>query len=251
MSRFGMALKCVLAVAVLSLTLSQKGWSQEVRGSISGTVLDQSGAAVIHAHIDAVQVETGFTRGTNTDAQGHYLLVLLPLGHYRLEATAPGFQKYVQAGITISVDQAAKVPIHLEVGATTQTINVQSDAVLLQTTSDLGDTVHEREMLDLPLNGRDFSQLGLLQPGVAPLTQGLQEAGGSLRANQGYAVNGMRPESNEFLIDGSENFNNVDGGFVLRPPIDAISEFRILTNTASAEFGHSAGSSTNIVTRSG
>ena len=106
-------------------------------------------------------------------------------------------------------------------------------------------------MLDLPLNGRNFTQLGLLQPGVVPLTPGLMEAGGSLRAGQAYAVNGQRPESNNFLIDGANNFNGVDGGFVLKPPVDAVTEFRILTHNANAEFGNSLGSTTNIITRSG
>ena len=111
--------------------------------------------------------------------------------------------------------------------------------------------MQEREILGLPLNERHFTQLGLLQPGVVPLTQGLKDAGGSLRNGQAYAVNGQRPESNNFLIDGANNFNGVDAGFVIEPPVDAISEFRILTNTANAEFGHSAGSTTNIITRSG
>ena len=130
-------------------------------------------------------------------------------------------------------------------------MEVKADAQLIQgTVTSLGKTVSEREVLDLPLNGRNFTQLGLLQPGVVPLTPGLQ-AGGSLRAGQAYAVNGQRPESNNFLIDGANNFNGVDGGFVLKPPVDAITEFKILTHNASAEFGQSLGSTTNIITRSG
>ena len=97
----------------------------------------------------------------------------------------------------------------------------------------------------------NFTQLGLLQTGVVPLTPGLLEAGGPARAGQAYAVNGQRPESNNFLIDGADNFDTVDGGLVMEPPIDAIAEFRILTHTANAEFGHSTGSTTNIITRSG
>jgi len=129
---------------------------------------------------------------------------------------------------------------------------VSTDVPLVeQTVTSLGQTIGEREVLDLPLNGRHFTQLGLLQPGVAPITPGLAQAGGSLRDGQAYAVNGQRPESNNFLIDGADNFNGVDGGFVLQPPVDAIAEFRILTHTASAEFGHSTGSTTNIITRSG
>jgi hypothetical protein len=225
--------------------------AQQETASIRGSVTDPSGASVVRAHVMAVQLDTGFTRQVETDNQGDYLLVLLPIGHYRLEAIARGFKKYVQEGITLGVNQVAVVPVQLSVGSTQQTIDVKADAVLVQTTNDLGQTVHDRDILDLPLNGRNFSQLGLLQPGTAPLTQGLQQAGGSLRSGQSYAVDGMRPESNEFLVDGAENYNSINAGFVLKPPPDAIAEFRILTNTASAEFGHNAGSNTNIVTSSG
>jgi hypothetical protein len=203
------------------------------------------------AQVAATQAETGFTRSVASDESGEFLLVLLPVGHYSLEVTATGFSKYQQGGISLSVNQVAVLAVHLQVGLPQQTIKVTADASLLATTNDLGETVHDQEILDLPLNGRNFSQLGLLLPGTAPLTQGLQLAGGSMRNGQSYAVNGMRPESNEFLVDGDENYNTINGGFILRPPPDAISEFRILTNTASAEFGHNAGSSTNIVMRSG
>jgi hypothetical protein len=134
----------------------------------------------------------------------------------------------LQEGISLNVNETATVSVHLMVGAETQQVRVQADAELIQpTVTSLGQVVGEREILDLPLNGRNFTQLGLLQPGVVPLTAGLQEAGGSLRAGQAYAVNGQRPESNNFLIDGANNFNGVDGGFVLKPPVYAIPEFRI------------------------
>ncbi len=226
--------------------------AQEITGSIRGTVLDPSGAGVPSAQVSATQVETGLGRATLSDRQGSYVLPLLPVGHYLLEAQAKGFQKYRQEGIAIGVNQTATVPIHLIVGLPTQAVDVTADAPLIEATdSSLGKIVQEREILDLPLNGRNFSQLGVLQPGVVPITPGLAEAGGSLRDGQPYAVNGQRPESNNFLIDGATNFNGVDGGFVLKPPIDSIAEFRILTHTANAEFGNSAGSTTNIVTRSG
>ncbi len=180
------------------------------------------------------------------------MLLELPVGHYRLQVEGKGFQTYVQQGIILDVNETATIPVHLAVGAETQHVDVQADAQLIQgTVTSLGKTVSEREVLDLPLNGRNFTQLGLLQPGVVPLTPGLAEAGGSLRDGQAYAVNGQRPESNNFLIDGANNFNGVDGGFVLKPPVDAITEFRILTHNATAEFGNSLGSTTNIITRSG
>jgi len=247
MTSFG-KLACVLATIAAGLNVS----AQQITGNIRGTVSDPSGAVVRDATVTAEQVETGLTRTALTDRTGNYLLLELPVGHYRLEVAAKNFQKYVQEGISLNVNETASVPVHLVVGAETQQIQVQADAQLIQSTvTSLGKTVQERELLDLPLDGRNFTQLGLLQPGVVPLTPGLQEAGGSLRDGQAYAVNGQRPESNNFLIDGASNFDGVDGGFVLKPPVDAITEFRILTHNSNAEFGNSLGSTTNIITRSG
>jgi Carboxypeptidase regulatory-like domain/TonB dependent receptor len=226
--------------------------AQDISASIHGTVTDESGGIVSGAKVTAINTDTGFQRGTVSSSQGAYVLVELPVGRYRVEAEAQGFKKYVQEGISLDVNQQATVAVHLAVGTATQEIQVTSDAPMIESTStNLGQTVGEREILDLPLNGRNFTQLGLLQTGVVPLTPGLLEAGGSARAGQAYAVNGQRPESNNFLIDGADNFDTVDGGLVMEPPIDAIAEFRILTHTANAEFGHSTGSTTNIITRSG
>ncbi len=226
--------------------------AQQVAGSIRGAVADASGGVVSAAAITAKQLETGFTRSTTSDAQGKFILLELPVGHYNVQVEAKGFQKFLQEGITLDVNQTAFIAARLAIGTTTQQIEVKADAPIVESVStNLGQTVEEREVLDLPLNGRHFTQLGLLQTGVVPITPGLGEAGGTLREGQAYAVNGQRPESNDFLIDGADNFNTVDGGFVLEPPVDAISEFRILTHTANAEFGHSTGSTTNIVTRTG
>jgi hypothetical protein len=228
------------------------GLAQEITGDIHGTISDPSGAMVQAAVVTARQVETGLTRTATTDHGGSYVLVGLPVGHYQLEVTAKGFQKYLQEGISLDVNQTAPVMVHLKVGSEAQQVEVNANAALIQNTvSSLGQTVMEQEILDLPLDGRNFSQLGTLQPGVVPLTPGLLEAGGPARANQAYAVDGQRPESNNFLIDGADNVSAVDGGFVLKPPIDAIAEFRILTHNANAEFGRNTGSTTNIVTRSG
>ncbi|MBZ5656539.1 MAG: TonB-dependent receptor [Acidobacteriia bacterium] len=247
MTSFG-KLACVLVTIFAGLNL----FAQQITGNIRGIVSDPTGALVQSATVSAKQIETGLTRTTTTDRSGNYLLLELPVGHYRLEVAAKNFQKYVQEGISLDVNETASVPIHLVVGVETQQIQVQADAQLIQgTVTSLGKTVEERELLDLPLDGRNFTQLGWLQPGVVPVTPGLLEAGGSLREGQAYAVNGQRPESNNFLIDGANNFNGVDGGFVLKPPVDAITEFRILTHNSNAEFGNSLGSTTNIITRSG
>jgi len=241
-----------LVFAVLTVLISLNVAGQQITGSIRGSVLDPSGASVTAAAVTAKQIETGLIRTGLTDRQGAYVLVELPIGHYQLEVRAQGFEKYLQQGISLDVNETATVNVRLKVGSETQQVDVNANAELIQSTaSSLGQTVMEREILDLPLDGRDFAQLGVLQPGVVPLTAGLLQAGGGLRDNQGYAVDGQRPESNNFLIDGANNVNEVDGGFVIKPPIDAIAEFRIMTHNADAEFGRNTGSTTNIITRSG
>ncbi len=241
-----------LTLFLLALFTSLNVAAQQITANIRGTVVDPSGATVEAATVTAQQVETGLTRIAITDRQGEYVLIELPIGHYQLEVRAKGFQTYLQQGISLDVNQTATVGIHLKLGSETQQVEVSANAALVQSTvSSLGETVMEHEILDLPLDGRNFSQLGLLQPGVVPLTPGLLDAGGPARQNQGYAVDGQRPESNNFMIDGADNVSSVDGGFVLKPPIDAIAEFKILSHNANAEFGRNTGSTTNIVTRSG
>ncbi|HTC93748.1 MAG TPA: TonB-dependent receptor [Terriglobales bacterium] len=241
-------LACILMMLFFGLNLA----AQQIAGSIRGTITDPTGAVVQTATVTAKQIETGLERTATTKSAGAYILLELPVGHYQLEVVAQGFRKFVRDGISVNVNETVTVPIQLAVGAETEPMQVTADAQLIQgTVTSLGKTVLEREILDLPLDGRNFTQLGVLQPGVVPLTPGLAEAGGSLREGQAYAVNGQRPESNNFLIDGANNYNGVDGGFVLKPPVDAITEFRILTHNASAEFGNSLGSTTNIITRSG
>ena len=239
----------VLAFVVLACLNSS---AQQITGNFRGTVTDPSGAVILGAEVTAQQAETALSRTTTTDRNGNYVLLELPVGHYRLHVAAKGFEEYVQDGITLNVNETASVSPHLAVGSEKQQVLVRADAELIEpTVTSMGKVVEQRELEDLPLNGRNFSQLGLLQPGVVPLTPGIAEAGGSLRNGQAYAVNGQRPESNNFLIDGANNVNGVDGGFVLKPPIDAISEFRIITHSANAEFGNALGSTTNIITRSG
>jgi len=241
-----------LTMSALFPWVSGRAMAQEITGSLQGTVADPSGAMVQGARVTAKQMETGLAREAVSDREGVYVLVELPIGHYQLEVRARGFQRYWQEGIVLDVNEIASVSVRLKLGAENQQIEVNADAALVQSTvSSLGQTVLEREILDLPLDGRNFSQLGLLQPGVVPLTPGLLQAGGPARQNQGYAVDGQRPESNNFMIDGADNVSSVDGGFVLKPPLDAIAEFKVLSHNANAEFGRNTGSTTNIVTRGG
>ena len=241
---------CNVLVFVAFACLGVSG--QQITGTIRGTVTDPTGAVVQGATVTVKQSQTDLSRTAIADRNGAYIVLELPIGSYRLQVTAKGFKEYVQDGILLSVNETASVSPRLTVGSGIEVVQVNADAELIAPTeTSMGKVVGERELEDLPLNGRNFSQLGLLQPGVVPITPGLVQAGGGLRDGQPYSVNGSRPESNNFLIDGADNFNGVDGGYVLKPPVDAISEFRIITQNANAEFGDAIGSTTNIITRSG
>lgn len=226
--------------------------AQDPTGSIEGAVTDPTGAAIRGARVVAVNADTGLTKETESAADGFYRLLLLPVGKYGITVHAPGFATLVREGIEVSVSQSVRVNAQLGLSTVAETVTVSGGAQLVETSSNaLGRVVTGRELVDLPLNGRNFTQLGLLQTGVAPLTAGIVTAGGSLRQGQSYAVNGMRPEQNMYLVDGAQNHNRMDGGFALKLPVEAIAEFRILTQTAPPEYGGTAGATTSVVTRSG
>jgi hypothetical protein len=123
----------------------------------------------------------------------------------------------------------------LQLAARHSAVDVTAQTATVDTSQTIGNTVLADEAADLPLNGRDLTQLGLLQPGVAPMTTGLQTAGGIARAGQVFAVNGEPPEMNNYLLDGASNVDSVNGGYAIRIPVDAVAEFRILTLNAPAE----------------
>src|SRR5205085_653651 len=162
-------------------------------------------------------IATGYVLSQTSNDKGFYRFAPLPVGSYVLKVEANNFAVFTQEPIHILVSQTARVDVLLELASVTESIVIASDAGQLDTaTNTLGKTVSGREVLDLPLNGRNFTQLGLLQNGVAPLSAGLATEGGSLRAGQSYAVNGQRPEANNFLLDGVQNVNRMDGGFALK-----------------------------------
>ncbi|MBC8164972.1 MAG: TonB-dependent receptor [Bryobacteraceae bacterium] len=241
-----------LFVILIFLIAPIASLAQNPVGVIEGQVSDGASRAVQTVRVAAKHLDTGFTLESVTGAGGHFRLVALPIGPYQLIVEAPGFARTVQQPIQINASQTVRVDVKLRIAAVSETVTVTADPTVVDnSTNTLGKTVTGREILDLPLNGRNFTQLGLLQTGVAQLTSGVAAAGGSLRQGQAYAVNGMRPETNLFLLDGAQNINRMDGGFALRVPVDAIAEFRILTQTAPAEYGGTAGATTTVVTRGG
>jgi len=168
-----------IVVCLMAVFCAFSGDAQQVTGVIRGTVYDPSGATVSAAVVAVTQIETGFTRQVSSNAHGEFTLVELPVGHYRVQADAKGFQRFVQEGIVLDVNETATVAVRLAIGMDARQIEVVADAPLIESTStNLGKTVAIREIQDLPLNGRHFTLLGTLQPGVVPITPGLQQAGG-------------------------------------------------------------------------
>ena len=243
-------MKRVAAQFVVCLLMCTRALAQDTTGTIEGAITDKSAAAVAGAQVVARNLGTGFTKETSAGADGFYRLLLLPVGEYSVTVNAPQFATLVRQSVQVSVSQTVRVNAQLELRSMIETVTVTGGAQLVETsTNALGRVVTGRELIDLPLNGRNFTQLGLLQTGVAPLTAGVVTAGGSLRQGQAYAVNGMRPEQNMYLVDGAQNINRMDGGYALKLPVEAIAEFRILTQSAPPEYGGTAGATTSVVTR--
>jgi hypothetical protein len=247
-----MILKSLAGALAFTVLVTRAVFAQDPTGAIEGALSDKTSAVVSGAHVVATNLDTGFTRDTTTSTDGLFRLSLLPVGRYSVVIEAPQFAKLVRQPIQVNVSQTVRLDLQLDVEGVKEAVTVNADAPLVDASSNtLGKVVTGREIVDLPLNGRNFTQLGLLQTGVAPLTAGVATAGGSLRQGQAYAVNGMRPEQNFYLLDGAENMNRMDGGYALKIPVDAIAEFRILTQSAPPEYGGTGGATTSVVTRAG
>lgn len=246
-------LRLVLSVCLLAGAAAPVALAQSVSASIQGTVSDATGAVLPGVSVTIRNVGTGDARELVTDAEGRYLAPVLPPGEYELRAALQGFQTVERRGLRLAVGQGAVVNLSLGVGREEQ-VTVTGEAPRMQLTSGaVSGVVGAREINDLPLNGRSFQQLALLQPGVqAALAAGNDVVGGRTPK---ISINGARPEHNNFLLDGTD-INNVynktpgsAAGVLLG--VDAVQEFQVLTNAYSAEFGRSAGGVINAVTRSG
>src|SRR6185437_9152407 len=225
--------------------------AQDPTGTLQGQVKDPSGARVPKAQITVRNTATGFHADQESEQNGNFHFSYLPVGEYELRVTAAGFAEFQISGLRIDVDRIISFPVELKISTESSRLDVTANAATVDVSSTLGNVVSSREATDLPLNGRNLTQLGLLQPGVAPMTFGIAKAGGILRAGQAYSVNGEPPESNNYLLDGVSNVDSVNGGFALRTPVDAVAEFRILTSNPPAEYGETSGATTSVVTKSG
>jgi len=246
------------AALLLSMALSPC-YGQIVSAGLKGTVTDTTNAIVPSATVTATEVNTGVGTQATTGPNGDYLFPSLKPGSYELRVEKTGFKATVISGITLEVAQTARVDAVLQVGAVATAVEVKGAAPLVSTTSASTSTViGEQQLTDMPLNLRRFTSLALMTPGtVSNTVPGLSASSQgnsffySTFSETTFSANGTRAGSNMLILDGMISRNFVGGGFGLQPPPEAIQEFNVQTNVYSAVFGETAGSTLNVVTKSG
>jgi len=253
MQKFAKLFTVVLFVASAVTVLN----AQVDTATIVGTVQDSSGAVVPGAAVTATEVNTNSKTTTRADASGNYVITPLRVGTYTVAVEAQGFKKETHSGIVLEVQARVRVDFTLQVGSIAEVVNITSEVPVVETeTSSLGDVVDSQQVTDLPLNGRDFTQLATLTTGVIKITESSGSINGATSQSNGnaggaFAVNGTRGNLNNFMLDGVDNNSNDNAGNVLQTNVDAIQEFRIQTSDYSAEFGRSGGAVINATIKSG
>lgn len=247
-----------LLLAIFSFTLA----GASVGGSISGTVKDPSGSVIPNAAVILQEANTGLTYRAHTDGSGDYTFPVLPVGEYVLVVQAPGFRGYERKEINLDANAALKLNASLEVGRLDQSVTVNDSTLHAETTStQTGQVISGRQMTAVPLDGRAYTDLLALQPGVAPetaiMSSTVQDVGATILNPSGtlnpgnLSVNGQRETANYFGVNGSDVEEDVNAGTAVIPNLDAIAEFRIVTGNFDAEYGEYSGGRISVVTKSG
>src|SRR5438477_2392048 len=243
----------LVAVFALGLCFTPNLCSQAVYGSIVGTVLDSSGAAVSGAKVTIRNMDRDVANSTTTNESGNYTQRYLIVGRYQVRVEAPGFQTFVQDNVGVSVDSEARVDIRLQVGAVTETLEVSAEASLLKTErSDVSTTYNQKVVEELPMLNRRFTNFQLTTPGVSLWPTSLNAASpenpqGSYRLQ----VNGQSFAGVSHLLDGTDNHDAVLGWIVINPTLASVTEAKVTTADYDAEFGTSAAAVVSAQTKSG
>ena len=237
----------LLGVALLAFEITALGQTAQVTGRIS----DASGAVVPGAQISVTNQANGFKRDTVTNDEGYYTIPLLQPGIYEVSVRKDGFKPVIQSGVTLQVEQVARLDFKLDPGAVTEAINVAADSPLLEKeNSTLGTVVDNKRVTELPLLGRNpYSLVNLLPGARAP--QSLNGLPVDMFTTQFVSINGARANQNEFMLDGATNTNPAWSGPTIFPGADSVQEFKVITNNYGAEYGRAAGGVFNVVTKSG
>lgn len=250
----GVALAC-LCICFWQVWMPTAAFAQASTAAINGRVMDSSGGVVPDANVALQGVETGVVRRTKTNSTGNFAFLSLAPARYALEASKDGFRPSNLKSFQLVVNQTASVEISLALGAVEQTVTVEADGVQIQaSTAELGATVTSRRVVDLPLNGRNFTQLLALTPGIAPVSVASNSGGADALPIGQFtfpSVNGQSNRSNYFMLDGINNQGASFGTFVVAPIVDAIQEFKVQSHNDQAEFGQVMGGIVNVVSKSG
>src|SRR5216117_749889 len=237
---------------IIALALPLASHAQDT-GYISGTVTDKSGSAVVGAEVVITNTAGSLTRTTTTNADGAYVVAGLPGASYNISVTAKGFQKYSATNVVLDVAQKIRVDVQLTVGAVTEVVEVTGESVaqVETTSSDLTSTITGKQIDNLVLNGRNFTQLVNLAPGVVSQT-GQDDAKVGVYGNVAYSINGGRTEYNNWELDGGDNMDNGSNSTLnVYPNPEAIAEFKVLTSNYGAQYGRNGSGTVEVETKSG
>ncbi|HEY4052247.1 MAG TPA: TonB-dependent receptor [Terriglobales bacterium] len=240
---------CVLA----GFSLVQVAWGQEVTATIVGTITDPSGAPIVNAEVVATDTERGTQWPAKTSDAGTYTILRLPIGNYTVKVTAQGFQTSTRSAFTLVLNQTARVDVQMKVGQVSESVQVTGEAPVLQTeNAQLGTIIDASTTDNLPLETRNYVQLTLLSPGSVSVDPSSMNEGSNTAEEGGRPyINGNREQSNNFLLDGIDNNQASDNLLGYTPSPDAIGEFNVIDQNASAEFGNYNGGIVNATIKSG
>lgn len=251
MTRTRFTQRALLALVSIALLFSATAARAQVdTGTILGTVTDSAGAVIPGAIVSVTNTQTAAKMTAKTSADGRFVFTPLQIGTYTVVVEASSFKKASVAGIQLNIQQQALVNVSLQPGAVTEEVQVTEEPELIQTQSgSVGQVIEAKTIEDIPLNGRDYTMLVLLTPGVTIPQQGA-------RASNQFVANGARVAQNDYLLDGIDNNSNsvdyLDGkADVIKPPVDAIAEFKVMTSDFPAEFGRAGGAIVNATLKSG
>src|SRR6202158_1063150 len=255
-----LATSFVALMLIHSVALHVDIQAQVAGGTITGTVVDSSGRLLPNASVSITNVATGINRSVTTNEDGLYIAPNLLPASYELTFSGPGFKTEVRSGIELTVGATVSMNMTMQVGGSQETVQVQTDAPLVElATSDISAVVNASTVRELPLNGRSWTDLATLQPGVNRIQTQPDFSAGTDRGNRGFGqqltISGARPQQNNYRLDGVSlnDYANGAPGSVLGGSlgVDAIQEFSVLTSNYSAEYGKTSGGVVNAITRSG
>ncbi len=244
-------LRSILALCVCLLIPAT--YSQTITASITGTITDASGAIVPNVKVTATNTATNQAYSATTNEAGVYNILFLPVGNYNVVGESQGFKRTVLGPFDLQANQIARVDIKLEVGDTTQSVEIKDFAPVLQTESTAtGDTLESAKLTSLPLNGRNFASLLQLMPGAISTSPNAMNTSGRFQGSGSRPqVNGNREQTNNFMLDGIDVNDSIDNRIGYNPNVDALEEVKVITGNGSSEFGNAGGAIVNAIIKSG